>query len=75
MHVSPLQHLPVQDMDRSKSLRKAASAAAPPKLTDEETRMIRKEFADVKQISFYSGNGEMQHQTLAGRGRHIDTLI
>jgi exonuclease III len=75
MHVSPLQHLPVQDLDRTNSLRKAASAAAPPKLTDEEARMIHKEFADVKQISFYRGNGEMQHQTIASRGRHIDTLI
>lgn len=75
MHVSPLQHFPVQDADRTNSLRKAATTTAPPKLTDEEARMINREFSDVKEISFYSGRGEAQHQTIAGRGRHIDTLI
>ncbi len=75
MHVSPLQHFPVQEADRSTSLRKAASAATPPKLTDEEARMIHREFSDVKEITYYRGNGETQHQTIAGLGRHIDTII
>lgn len=75
MNVSPLQHIPIQEQDSPKSLRKAASASPPPKLTDEESRMIRKEFADVKQVSFYKGNGEMHNETIATRGRHIDTLI
>ncbi len=75
MNVGSLNAIQSQDITRGNGLRQAADLAGPPTLTDDESRMIRKEFSGAKPVTFYKGNGEMQEEMISGRGRHLDTTI
>ncbi|MDG5766753.1 hypothetical protein QA596_04675 [Balneolales bacterium ANBcel1] len=75
MNVSSLNTIQTQEITRGNGLRKAAGMATPPTLTDDESKMIRKEFSGAKPLTYYKGNGQKQEQMLSGRGMHIDTKI
>ena len=75
MKVSSLQQIPVQEMNRTNGLRKAAGSAGPPALTEDESRMIRKEFAESKPMTMYDGKGRAEQQMIGSRGRHVDTTV
>lgn len=75
MNITSANAIQNQEVTRTNGLRKAAGAVQPPKLTEDESSMIRKEFSETKPITFYKGNGETQQQIVAGRGRHLDTLV
>ncbi|MBP3191932.1 hypothetical protein [Natronogracilivirga saccharolytica] len=76
MNVSSLiNSFQAQDTSRTTSLRQAAATAGPAKLTDEESRMIHREFSGTEEITFYNGSGESKQQMVAGRGQHLDTII
>jgi hypothetical protein len=57
------------------SLRKAAEMMAPPKLSDDEMRMIRNEFPSNKPMVMYTGRGETRQEHVGGTGRMIDITV
>lgn len=75
MNVASLKAVQYQEAAQNKGLRQAAVEAGPPSLTDDESKMIRREFSDAKPVTYYKGNGEKQQQMISGRGRHLDTTV
>lgn len=61
--------------DNLSSLRKAAGTMAPPKLSEDELRMIRNEFPSSKPMVMYTGRGETRQEHIGGSGRMIDITV
>lgn len=75
MNIGSLNAVQSQEITQGNGLRKAAGTNQPPSLTDDESRMIRREFSGSKPVTFYKGNGEKQEQVVSGRGMYLDTKI
>ncbi|MAL16819.1 MAG: hypothetical protein CL670_08400 [Balneola sp.] len=61
-------------VNRSSSLREAAGSNDLPKLTQDESSLIKEKFTSDKAMTLYSVDGKMnQHQF--SRGSNIDTRI
>lgn len=60
---------------RNSGLRKVGAASTPPKLSVEESSMIKKNFASAKPIKMYDLQGSVSEHNFADRGTNVDTRI
>lgn len=75
MNINTIQ-IPIQsNLKHSGTLRTAAAAVPPPKLTDDEVQMIRNEFPKMKPMNLYTGQGSVRQEMIAGRGQRLDITI
>jgi|AntRauTorcE11898_2_1112593.scaffolds.fasta_scaffold01878_6 hypothetical protein len=56
-------------------LRKAGTAAAPPKLSVEESSMIKKNFSTAKPVKLYDIKGGVSEHNFGDRGMNVDTRV
>lgn len=75
MKIPSIQPYQTSDIHNNVSLRKAAAEVAPPKLSDDEEKMIRREFPNSKPMTWYSGNGKAHQEQVSSRGHHIDIVV
>ena len=75
MNIGSVNTAQTQEINRTHGLRQAAAASSPPALTEDESRMIHREFSGHAAVSYYNGKGEMQQQMLTSRGQHIDKTV
>ncbi len=75
MDVASLNAINSPDFTRTNGLRKAAGEANPPALTENESKMIQKEFSGTQSVTYYKVNGQKQEQMVAARGQHLDKTI
>jgi len=60
---------------QSSGLRKPGAAAEPPKLSVEESSMIKKNFTDSTPVKLYDVKGSVSEHNFGDRGMNIDTRI
>lgn len=75
MNIQSLQAQQLTDVSRTSSLRKAAEAVAPPKLSDDEVNMISKQFPAGKTMTWYTQSGNKHEEQMAARGTRIDIKV
>lgn len=60
---------------QNSALRKAAASPAPPKLSDDESDMIKKKFSQMKPLENYTNNGGVEKSSFFARGLNIDRKV
>lgn len=60
---------------QNNSLRKAGAAATPPKLSVEESSMIKKNFASAQPVKLYDLQGGISEHHFGDRGMNVDTRV
>jgi|GEM_PF-1662620 len=60
---------------RNNGLRSVSSASAPPKLSAEESSMIKKNFATTKPVKLYNMQGAVNEHNFADRGMNVDHRV
>jgi len=60
---------------QTNGIRRNAAAAEPPKLSVEESSMIKKNFASSTPVKLYDIKGGVSEQSFGDRGMNIDTRI
>lgn len=75
MTVNPIIHQQQDLSIRNNGLRKVGASATPPKLTVEESSMIKKNFTAGKPVKLYDLQGSVNEHHFADRGTNIDTRV
>lgn len=70
--IRPIQQPHNNHLSGAGSLRKAANSPDMPKLTKDETDLIKEKFTPNKKLHFYSMDGKVNEQQVS-RGLNIDT--
>lgn len=60
---------------QTNGLRKAGVATAPPKLSVEESSMIKKNFASTTPVKLYDVKGSVSEHNFGDRGMNVDTRV
>ena len=60
---------------QTSGLRKPGAAAEPPKLSAEESSMIKKNFASSAPVKLYDVKGGVSEHNFGDRGMNVDTKI
>jgi hypothetical protein len=73
-NINSVQHSYNTQVNKTSPLRNAAISPNPPKLTSDESSLIKEKFTPSKQLKLYTGDGNTQ-STGFERGLNLDTRI
>lgn len=75
MITNPIIHQQQNLGIQTNGLRKTGAATAPPKLSVEESSMIKKNFAAAKPVQLYDLKGGVSEHHFGDRGMNVDTRV
>lgn len=75
MITNPIIHQQQNLNIQTNALRKAGAATAPPKLSVEESSMIKKNFASTRPVKLYDVQGSVSEHNFGDRGMNVDTRV